>query len=192
MNKVFLATLTALFLLVILSLAFPKLGSVGMFSYQDVDSKIKNFYELALPGTQVEIVNKQEEHGMYKILVKVTSPLGTTYREAYVSKDGYLLTETPIFVETATEQINKSKSFVECLASRGVRIYGLSNQTQTLLQLNILGIYGRLLYVPCDGQLVNNCIAANVTQVPSVVINGNVYPGVKTIDWFIQATGCRF
>ena len=192
MNRIFWATLTAILLLIILSLAFPKLGSLGMFYYQDVDSKIKSFYELSLPGTQVEIVNKQEEHGMYKILVKVISPLGVTYREAYVSKDGYLLTENPIFVERATEQINKSKNFVECLAGKGVRIYGLSNQTQTLLQLNILGIYGRLLYVPCDGQLVNNCIAANVTQVPSVVINGKVYPGVKTIDWFMQATGCKF
>jgi hypothetical protein len=91
------------------------------------------------------------------------------------------------------------KSFVECLDSKGLKIYGVLNQTEnpqgataTLLQLNILGVYSSKLYVSCDGSFVQNCISAGVTQVPSVVFGGRVEAGVKTIEWFESVTGCKF
>jgi hypothetical protein len=165
----------------------------------EVSKKIKSLYELANPGTNVEVLSLNEESGLYKALIKVVSPTGTNYAEVYVTKDGKLLIQNVIFVEQATEQIKKLKDFVDCLDSKKLKIYGVLNQTEnpqgataTLLQLNILGVYSSKLYVSCDGRFVQNCISAGVTQVPSVVFAGRIEPGVKTIEWFESATGCKF
>jgi len=158
----------------------------------EVGKKIKNLYELANPGTTVEILTLTEESGLYKAVLRASGVGGTNYAEVYVSKDGKLLTQNVILVEQSIEQIKKLKDFADCLDGKGVKIYGISNHTATLLQFNILGIYSAKLYVSCDGALVQNCISANVTQVPSVVFGGRIEPGVKTVEWFEQATGCKF
>ncbi len=158
----------------------------------EIEEKVKNLYELANPGSSAEIISINEESGVYKVVVKIITAAGTTYREAYVTKDGKMLTESMIFIEQSIERINAFKNFTDCLRNNNVRIYGITNDTATLLQLNLLGRYSTQLFVPCDGNLVNYCISANVSQIPSVVINGKVYPGVKDISWFEQNTNCRF
>jgi hypothetical protein len=110
----------------------------------EVSKKIESLYELANPGTNVEVLTLSEESGLYKALLKVVSPTGTNYAEVYVTKDGKILVQNVIFVEQATEQIKKLKDFVDCLDSKKLKIYGVLNQTEnpqgataTLLQLNI-------------------------------------------------------
>jgi len=164
-----------------------------------VEQKVKNFYELALPGTTAEVVNLKEESGVYKALIKMTNPNGINYQEVYVTKDGKLLSpaDSTILVEGSIEQIGKSKNFVDCLYDKGVRIYGLSNQSTqggvaTTLQLNLLGIiYSPKLFVSCDDQFAQQCINIGVSQVPSVVIGKNIDAGMKTMDWFVNKTGCK-
>jgi len=172
------------------SLSLPK---------SEVSKKIESLYELANPGTNVEVLSLSEESGLYKALLKVVSPTGTNYAEVYVTKDGKILAQNVILVEQSIEQIKKLKDFVDCLDNKKLKIYGVLNQTEnpqgataTLLQLNILGVYSSKLYVSCDGRFVQNCISAGVTQVPSVVFGGRIEPGVKTIEWFESATGCKF
>ena len=157
----------------------------------EIEEKVKNLYELANPGSTAEIISINEESGVYKVVVKISTAGGTTYREAYVTKDGKMLTENMIFIEQSIERINAFKNFTDCLRMNGVRIYGITNDTATLLQLNLLGRYSTQLFVPCDGNLISYCISANVSQIPSVVINGRVYPGVKDITWFERITNCR-
>jgi hypothetical protein len=177
----------------------------GYFSFSlslpksEVSKKIESLYELANPGTNVEVLSLNEESGLYKALLKVVSPTGTNYAEIYVTKDGKLLAQNVILVEQLIEQMKKLKDFVDCLDSKKLKIYGVLNQTEnpqgataTLLQLNILGVYSSKLYVSCDGRFVQNCISTGVTQVPSVVFGGRIEPGVKTIEWFESATGCKF
>jgi hypothetical protein len=161
-------------------------------SKEEVAKEVKKLYELANPGAQIEIVTTLEESGLYKIVLKSTGPTGITYREAYVTKDGKLLTENVILVKESTKQIQMFKDFVDCLDEKGVKIYGLNNSTATLLQLNILGRYSGKLYVSCDGANLQTCLNAGIQQIPSVVYNNDIYPGVKTIDWFAQQTGCKF
>ena len=146
----------------------------------------------------VEVEAVKDLGSLYKALLKATSPLGTTYIEVYLTKDGRYLTEGFIKVEESIQKISSLKNFVECLKEKGVKIYGVTNSSQspqgasaTLLQLNLLGRYSYSIFVSCDGDLVQNCVNAKVTQVPSVVYEGNVYPGVKTIEWFEQLTGCK-
>jgi len=179
-------------------LAVVVLTGLGFVSFSlglpksEVSKRLKNLYELANPGTEVEVLTISEEGGLYKALLKATGVGGLSYTEVYVTKDGKMLTQNIILVEQSIEQIKKLKDFVDCLDGKGVKIYGINNHTATLLQFNILGIYSAKLYVSCDGALLQNCISANVTQVPSVVFGGRIEPGVKTIEWFEQVTGCKF
>lgn len=189
-----LVTVVCIALLV--GLIFSTLTGFVSFSFgipkSEVKNRVKTLFELANPGTNVEILTLTEESGLYKILIKAVGLGGTNYVEVYTTKDGKLLTQNVIFVEQSIQQIKRLKDFVDCLDGKGVRIYGLNNQTATLLQLNILGVYSTKLYVSCDGDLVANCVQANVTQVPSVVFAGRVDPGVKAIQWFESVTGCKF
>ncbi|MEM5773268.1 MAG: hypothetical protein QXL86_03560, partial [Candidatus Aenigmatarchaeota archaeon] len=47
----------------------------------EVSNKIKTLYELANPGTSVEVVTLTEESGLYKALIKAVGPAGTNYAE---------------------------------------------------------------------------------------------------------------
>jgi hypothetical protein len=154
-----------------------------------IGEKVKSLYELANPGSTFSIISINEESGIYKVVLRADTPFGTTYREAYVTKDGELLTEGVIFVSKSMEQIAAYKDFVDCLDSKGVKIYGISNQTATLLQLNTLGRYSTKIFVSCDDP--KPCQDAGVTQVPSVVYKGEIFPGVQSISWFETKTGCK-
>jgi hypothetical protein len=155
-----------------------------------IAANVKSLYELSNPGTSIEVASVTEQYGLYKIILKASDTTGTTYREVYTTKDGRLLTENMIFVEESIAQIAKYRDFVDCLYGKGVRIAGVSNQTASLLQLNILGAYSPKLFVACEANL-NVCIAANITQVPSVVIGQYVVPGVQSVEWFSSVTGCK-
>lgn len=166
-----------------------QLPSIAGQSKDAVAADVKNLYELANPGSVVGVVATTEENGMYKIVLRITSSSDTTYPEIYATKDGKLLTTSMILVDESISQMTKLRDFVDCLDSKGVRIAGISNQTATLLQLNVLGTYSPKLFVDCSANL-DACVAANVTQVPSVVIGQYVIPGVQSTDWFERVTGC--
>jgi hypothetical protein len=178
-------------LLVGIAIGFLSTIVMPLLYRQDVTNKVESLYELANPGVSVEVMNILEESGLYKVLLKSVGPTGTNYAEVYVTKDGKLLTESVVFVERSIAQIEGMKNFVDCLVEKGVKIYGLGNQTATLLQLNILGRYSPKLFVSCDGEFVKRCTDAGVQEVPSVVIGDKIEPGVKTADWFAQQTGCK-
>jgi len=165
---------------------------------ESVRSDVKRLYELANPGITAEVVSVTADGGLYKVLVKLSGVTGTVnYAEAWVSRDGSLLTQTVIRVKESVNQMQKLKNFVDCLSDKGVRIVGILNQTlsqqgaqATLLQLNILGAYSPKIYVSCDLNL-QACLAANVTQVPSVIYNNNVLPGFKSIPDLESISGCK-
>jgi hypothetical protein len=197
--RLLIIAVAAVLLLVVALVALGYVSFSLSLPKSEVSKKIESLYELANPGTNVEVLSLSEESGLYKALLKVVSPTGTNYAEVYVTKDGKILVQNVILVEQATEQIKKLKDFVDCLDNKKLKIYGVLNQTEnpqgattTLLQLNILGVYSSKLYVSCDGRFVQNCISAGVTQVPSVVFGERIEPGIKTIEWFESATGCKF
>lgn len=160
----------------------------------DVSSQVESLYELVNPGIDVSVVKIDEVSGMYKVLFKVVDVAGgVTYREAYISQDGKLLTENMILVEQSITQLNKIRSFVDCLVTKDVKIAGNANQTATLLQFNVLGgSYATKLYLSCDGELAQQCVNAGITQVPAVVYQGQGYPGVQPIQFFENLTACKF
>lgn len=160
----------------------------------DVSSQVKSLYELVNPNVNVDVVKIDEVSGMYKVLFKAVDVAGgITYREAYITKDGRLLTENMIIVEQSITQLGKVRSFVDCLAGKNVVIAGISNQTATLLQFNVLGgSYATKLYLSCDGAQAQQCVNAGITQVPATIYEGQGYPGVQTIQFFENLTACKF
>lgn len=190
-TKTLIAITSLVFLALIILATFGFIPLPFFISKEEVGKKIKSLYELANPGASIEVVTVTEQSGIYKIVLKARDLTGTTYHEVYVTKDGKLLTEGVILVEESIAQMERLRKFVDCLDGKGVRIYGMSNHTASLLQLNILGRYSLKLFVACDIN-IQSCLAANVTEVPSVVVDKSVYPGVKTIDWFENIAGCKF
>lgn len=164
------------------------------FMVGDVSSEVESLYELVNPGIDVSVVKVDEVSGMYKVLFKaVDAAGGVTYKETYVSQDGKLMTENMILVDQSITQLSKVRNFVDCLAGKSVRIAGIANHTATLLQFNVLGgSYATKLYLSCDGQLAEQCVAANITQVPAVIYEGKGYPGVQSIQFFENLTACKF
>jgi len=160
----------------------------------DVYSEVEKLYELVNPVIDVTTVKVDQVSGMYKVLFKaVDAAGGVTYREAYISQDGKLLTENMILVEQSISQLNRIHSFVDCLAEKNVRIAGIVNQTATLLQFNALGgSYATKLYLSCDGDQAQQCVDAGITQVPTAIYEGKGYHGVQSTEFFEKLTACKF
>lgn len=161
-------------------------------SKEAIAENVRNLYQLATPGVTASVVTTTEKNGMYDILLKLDSQSGTTYNEVFVTKDGEMMADSSnmVPVQQYVSSITQYKNFVSCLYGKGVRIAGLTNQTATETQLNLLGRYSLALFVDCKTNL-DACLSANVTQVPSVVIGQYVIPGVQSVDWFTQVTGCK-
>ena len=146
-----------------------------------------------------QVISVSEESGLYKLVLKAMGADGSiNYKESYVTKDGVLLFDSPVIVQNSTEEIQKMKSFVDCLAGKNVMIYGVLNQTfsmagatATSLQLQALGVYSGKLYVSCDGSALQSCIQAGIQEVPSVVYNNTAYGGPRAASWLADLTGCK-
>ncbi|MBI2547600.1 MAG: hypothetical protein HYW23_04115 [Candidatus Aenigmarchaeota archaeon] len=160
----------------------------------DVSSKVKSLYELVNPGVSVSVVKIDDVNGMYKVLFKAVDVSGgVTYRETFITKDGKLLTENMVQVDPSISQLNKTHNFVDCLATKDVKVAGIANDTVTLMQFNALGgSYATKLYLSCDGGQVQQCVNSGITQVPAVIYNSKIYAGVQTIQFLGNLTGCTF
>lgn len=195
-NK-FLFIILLLIVIVVIVGLFTSANLTGLFTSNndDVSSKVESLYELTNPGVNVSIVKIDKVSGMYKVLFKAVDVVGgTTYQEVYITQDGELLTENMILVDQSIAQLSRIHNFVDCLEGKDVRIAGITNQTATLLQFNVLGgSYATArLYLSCDGEFAQQCIASNITEVPTVVYQDLRYPGVQTIEFFENLTACKF
>lgn len=153
------------------------------------------FYELMFPNVKFSVENVKKENGMFKFLLKGSDG---NYREVFVSLGGNYLSGAVISLKESVMQIQKLKNFVDCLYSKGVRIFGMlqSNNTAinqaTSLQLNLLGMYSSKLYVSCDGEALQSCLSIGLRALPAIVYENKSYEGVVfSIDNFSNITGCK-
>lgn len=199
MVKKFLKLLFLL-LLVTAAVAVVSFGLVpfsftgSLIGKEEVGKNIENLYELVNPGVDVTVEKIDDASGMYKVLIKaVDAAGGATFREAYVTKDGALMSESMVLVSQSIGQINKVRDFADCLENKGLVVFGLSNDTPTTLQFNILGgTYATKIYRSCDGSQLQQCVDAGITQVPTAVYEGRGHAGVQPISFFENLTACKF
>ena len=175
--------------------AFTPVKLTGLFiGSSDASSKIKSLYELANPGVSVEVVKLDDVSGIYKVLLKSTDVGGgVNYKEVYMTKDGELLTESIISVDQFISQLSRTHNFIDCLADKGIKIAGIANTSTTVLQFNVLGgAYASKLYLSCDGDNIQQCVQAGITQVPTAIYQNKGYAGVQSIQFFENLTSCKF
>ncbi len=162
----------------------------------DVKDSVKKLYELANPGSVAEVITLSDDSGLYKAVIKLNSQSGPSYAEIWVTKDGKYLTQNMIFVEDSVTQIENYKNFVDCLDSKGLKIFGVTDEksqggTATLMQLNLLGIYSPKIFVSCDGEQASNCANLGITQVPTISYDGKGYVGVRSVNQLSEMTSCK-
>lgn len=181
---------------------------IGIFSFQTVGNflEVENikvntqkFYELLIPNSIVSVESVKKEGEMYKVLIKLILNNNVNYIEAWVSRDSNILVEGVIYLRDSIKTLEKYKKFIECLNNKGVKIYGLLDSQNypdaallTSRQLNLLGRYSYLIFVSCDGDMMQTCVNSGITQFPAVVYDNKVYFGVGDIEWFSNLTGCKF
>jgi len=152
-------------------------------------SKVKAVYE-TLTENSVEIISVKEESGMYRIRMATTLQNGQQgITEVLASKDGLLLTDRVINTTGYTEQLAREKAFAECLLGK-VAIVGLSNDANTITQLQTIGNYAYKVYVDCSGANLAVCQQANITQVPTIVAADQRFPGPQPLSFFTQNFNC--
>lgn len=177
---------------VLIALIGYKLGNI---SPDEAGRKVKDVYELAT-GANVEIMSVIKDNEMYKVIAKTTDFVGQqSVLEVFVSLDGRLLSERIVEIDEYKLNLERQKTFIDCLDEKGIKIYGVSNNTATQLQLvQVLGGSRFLsqIYVDCVGANLEVCLDAGVITVPSTVYQGRVYEGVRTLDWFENVTSCVY
>lgn len=161
----------------------------------DVAKEVERFYSLSLPGTTVSVESIKRDGDFFKVLVKVFDGTNTRYVEAWVSRDGKILSEAVIYLKDSIESLQKYKNFVECLNSKNVKILGILNSSLdplaaqlTLQQLGLLGRYSYQLFVSCE---VYDCKSLGIQALPAIIYNNQVFYGLRDISWFANLTGCK-
>ncbi|MDI6826253.1 MAG: hypothetical protein QMD36_03605 [Candidatus Aenigmarchaeota archaeon] len=167
---------------------------LGNISPGEASKKVKDLYELTF-GANVEIISVSEESNMYRVIARVTDYLGqTSVIEVYLSQDGRLVSDRVFKLDEFTSSLQKQSEFIDCLDEKGLKVYGLSTDNVTQIQVGYVLGGSRFLskiYVDCD---VNpkECEDAGIKVIPSIVYENKIYEGLKTLDWFENKTGCRF
>lgn len=157
---------------------------------------VKDTYKLAT-GSDVEVM-KVEEDG---VLDKVTLRQGNNVFDAFVTSDGKYLVQQALPIDEYTGLLESRDDFLTCLTEQGAQFYGiLGSDNQQLAQhtrmaqaqIQVLGGTNGLQDVfrgpgtedfP-QQQVVNNGVVWR--------LNGELSPGIKTIQQLESATGCTY
>lgn len=159
-------------------------------SKDKVGKRVKEVYSLSNPNQNVEISSVTEENGLYKVIIKSNTQL----QEVYVTQNGKFLIRKPTKLEGLRERLSKTQDFTNCLKNKNVRLYGISNQTATQAQIQILGgvNFASQIYQSCAGQNAQGCVQNGVKKVPSIKYKDQVLEGVNRVSKIANITGCEF
>jgi len=155
-----------------------------------VRENVQDVYEL-LTDQNVEILAVEYQNGLYKVIIQTMDIQGNPETQIlFVSKDGKLLTDRMVDLESYKTGLQTEKNFIDCLFDSGVRVVGLSNNTGSALQVQSLGNFGYKLYFDCGEENLQICQDIGVQTVPSVIYNNTIYEGLKEPQWFVDTVGC--
>lgn len=91
----------------------------------------------------------------------------------------------------STEDISKLKEFNQCLAQKGVKIYGANWCGYTQKWVETLGGFDAVtpIYVECTEE-TELCQTEGISGYPTTKINGKDYNNARTIEAIASETGC--
>ena len=194
------------FVLILLISNFSGGMTGNVISETDAGEIILGFAEKQT-GQVLEISEINDVSGIYEVIILYEGeevPL-------YITKDGENLVSNlmPLSVlnsmateqtQQQTQQTQSSYSeedlkiiaeTVECLAEKGVKIYGANWCGYTKAFVQALGGYEVIapIYVECTEE-VELCSQEEVRGYPTTKINGEAYSGSRDYEGLAQATGC--
>jgi len=135
---------------------------------------------------------------MYRVLADTTPGQEGGITPFYVTSDGEYLLSSPINVTDYRNRYQARSAFIDCLAERGLTVYGNVSSTATRYQIQVFGGSTDLgaIYTPFDSTnrtQLGMVQQAGVQVLPFHATNGTAFAqGVQSINTFEQRTGCEY
>jgi len=176
-------------------------GAIGIINEEDAGQKILEFANEQ--GAEAELINVEEDGSLYL----VTLLMEGQEIPVHITKDGkYLAQVVPLDLQIQTpqtpqptpqsyseEDLEKIKPFINCLAEKGVKVYGANwcGWTKKLV-VNTLGGFdiAEPIYIECT-ENEDLCASEGVTGYPTIKINNELYDGERTLEGLATATSCE-
>ncbi len=193
------------FVLIVLAIVLVVNGSgngiTGYISADDAGDLV-----LDLAKSQVGDAEVVEVKDVGSNLYEVTLLINGQMSPIYITKDGeffgsmsplsLLTQQSPQTQQTpgeySEEDIEKISVFIDCLAEKGVKIYGANwcGWTKKLVVETLGGFdIAAPIYVECT-ENEELCSSEGVSGYPTTKINGELYGGPRTFEGLSEATGC--
>lgn len=187
------------FVLLILSAVLVINGSIDE-SKGDISANEAGNIILDLAKSQIEdaeVIETNSKNGLYEVILFMEEqeiPI-------YITKDGEnLVSLTPLSLitdqqapeEYSEEDLEKISVFIDCLAEKGVKIYGANwcGWTKKLVVETLGGFnIASPIYVECT-ENEELCSQEVETGYPTTKINGVLYEGERTFEGLSEVTGC--
>ena len=190
-DKVYVGVIAVLVLIIAYLVVQSNQAVTDQANKQHAADAVKTLYELQYEKS-AEILKIDDLYGIYRMTVRFTDYANQQQaQDVFVTKDGQLLTDRALIIETYRTFLDNDKKFIDCLNSKNVRIAGQTNDTATIQQLNLLGTYSYKLFVSCDGANEQTCNNLGITRYPTTVYNNTPYTNIFNTDFFSQLTGCQ-
>ena len=189
-NTYYIAAIVVLVLAVGYLVMQSNQGSSEIANQQNVSDSIKAIYQLRFESP-AEVLKVEQTNGLYRVVVRFTDQTGAQQtNDVYVTKDGKLLTTSLLLTDNYRLFLSAEKGLIECMQTKGLRIFGKTTDTATVQQMQALGDYSYKLFVPCDGNNEATCNGLGITRYPTAVYNNTGYSNIYTAQFFSQLTGC--
>ncbi len=188
--------LLGVFMLVIMLTGFSGITG-GTVSEGEVGKVVLELVNSQLPGA--ELIEVNQKSGLYEVVVLFEG------REIpiYITADGKNLVQgvTPLddvmqqnqpSEGYSEEDIETISTFIDCLAEKGVKIYGANwcGWTKKLVVETLGGFDVAIpIYVECT-ENQELCSLEGIEGYPTIKIDGELYEGSRTFEGFAEATGC--
>ena len=189
-NTYYIAAIVVLVLVIGYLLVQSNQNSSEAASQQSVSDVVKSIYELRFESP-AEILRVDQANGLYKVVVRFTDQTGAQQtQDVYLTRDGKLLTTSLLLTDNYRLFLSAEKGLIECMQTKGLRIFGKTDDTATIQQMQALGDYSYKLFVPCDGANEATCNGLGITRYPTAVYNNTGYSNSYTAQFFSELTGC--
>lgn len=141
-------------------------------------------------GVNYDVVNVEEQSGMYRVQVSVNNQLQTYF----VTKDGKLLANQLTDIEQVRQLMADQRQVSNCLNEEGAVLYGNLSQQATVAQIQILGGANNVAPYYSDVNNPQNLVEAvqrGVTSVPAFWLDNQTLSGPANMNQVRNFAGCQ-
>ncbi len=141
-------------------------------------------------GVNYEVVNVEEQSGMYRVQVSVNNQLQTYF----VTKDGKLLANQLTDIEQVRNLMADQRQVSNCLEDEGAVLYGNLSQQATVAQIQVLGGADNVAPFYSDVNNPQNLVEAvqrGVTSVPGFWLDNQTLSGPANMNQIRDFAGCQ-